>query len=335
MQLTKDGWFQLVLTGLLRVGLGGIFLSSGWEKLTHLALFYQTAQGYKILTPELTQIYAGWLPWLEILAGAMLLLGVFRRFSVGLIALLLLSFLIALAWVLLRGDTVDCGCFLGGSQASPVTWELWLRDLFLLMASAYLWWVKSFPWSLDQIFQTKTALKKAGAGLVIAYLLITGTLAFNSKIPAPPSTAEIQPLLPVGTMAPDFSLPDLEGKTVRLHSFRNQRSVLIEIFATWCPHCQHSVPLLEKLRQSHSDHLKILAINAGDPLDKPSSALAFQQFFKATYTILDRPSRALMDLYRVSSFPTFYLIGKDGRIIWTHMGTLDEKTGLELEKALK
>lgn len=331
----KDGRFSLGLTVLIRLGLGGIFLSSGLQKLAHLDLFYQTAQGYHFLTPNLTQLYAGWLPWLEILAGSLLLLGLFRRFSAILTSLLLLSFLVAIGWVLFRGDTVDCGCFLGGSQASPVTWELWIRDLFLLFAAAFLVWTKFFPWGLDGFLQQKKLLKKVGVGLVVIYLLITGVSAFNSQIPAPPSTAEIQPLLPVGTKAPDFSLPDLEGKIVRLKDFYNQKSVLIEVFATWCPHCQHSVPLLKKLQNVKTNKLQILAMNAGDPLDKPSTAPAFRQYFKVTYPILERPSMALMDLYHVSGFPTFYLIGKDGKIAWTHVGSLDEKTLRQLEAVLK
>lgn len=330
----NDGWVSTTLVTALRVLLGGVFLSSGWQKLDNLQLFYQTAQGYKILTPELTQLYAGWLPWLEILAGALLLLGLFRRFAAGLLGALLLSFLIALGWVLFRGETVHCGCFLGGSQASPVTWELWFRDLFLLIAAGYLVWVKSIPWSLDALLERKPLLKKAAVVIVLAVLSVTGLEAFNSKVPPPP-TAGIRPLLPVGTFAPDFQLPDTSGTVVSLQSFRNRQQVLIEIFATWCPHCQHSVPLLNQLQESRLDSLKVLAINAGDPLDKPSTALAFKLYFKADYTILDRPSQGLMNLYQISSFPTFYLIGKDGRILWMHMGTLDEKTARELERHLR
>lgn len=331
----KDGRFSLGLTVLIRLVLGGIFLSSGSQKLVHLDLFYQTAQGYHFLTPALTQLYAGWLPWLEILAGTLLLIGLFRRFSVILTGLLLLSFLIAIGWVLFRGETVDCGCFLGGSQASPVTWELWIRDLFLLAAATFLVWVKPFPWSLDGLLQQKNLWKKMGVGLVVTYLLVTGVLAFNSQIPVPPSTAEVQPLLPVGTKAPDFNLPDLDGHIVRLKDFYNQKSVLIEVFATWCPHCQHSVPLLKKLQNAQPNTLQILAMNAGDPLDKPSTGPAFRQYFKVTYPILERPSMALMNLYHVSGFPTFYLIGKDGKIAWTHVGTLDEKTLVQLESVLR
>lgn len=320
--MTKAQLYSIVSL-LLRLVLGGIFLSSGLEKLSHLELFYTTAQGYKILTPELIQVYAGWLPWLEILAGVCLILGLFTRFAAGLAALLLTSFLIAVGMVLLRGDAVDCGCFLGGAKASPVSWELWFRDLLLLAGAGIIMTFNPNRWRLDALIQNKSTWKTAITVVLTLYCVGTGILAVNSETPKPPpAPLAMPPLLSEGTQAPDFQLKDLKGQSVSLSEYTGKQPVLIEFFATWCPHCQHSVPLLKSLQKSKN--LKILTINAGDTEGTPSTAAAFQQQYHISYPILDHPSTELLNAYHISGFPTFYLIDTSGKIVWSHAGALDK-----------
>lgn len=326
-----------ILSLVLRLGLGGIFIASGAAKLAHLEQFYLTAQGYKILTPELIQLYAGWLPWLEILAGTCLIAGLFSRAGAILTSLLLGSFLVALGWVLLRGDAIDCGCFLGGGPSKPVTWELWFRDLAMLAGSLALLKLKPDPWRLDALLQNRAAWKQAGAVILTLYCLTTGMMAVNSKTPEPPPPPPpaMQTLLPDGSSAPPFELKDLDGKSIALSDFRDQKLVLLEFFATWCPHCQHSVPMLNKLQKTYAKQLQVLAINAGDTQGTPSTAPAFQQQFHIAYPILDSPSSQLLNMYHISGFPTFYLVDKRGNIIWSHAGTLDRRNEAVIKKALR
>jgi uncharacterized membrane protein YphA (DoxX/SURF4 family) len=134
--------------------LGGLFLWSGWEKLNHLDAFYQAAQQYKVLPELLTHFYAAALPWLEILGGVYLILGLFTRAAAWATGAMTLSFMIAITLVLLRGEAVDCGCFVGG-KSEPVTWALWARDLALLLGSLYLGWIPgTAPWSVDAYLES-------------------------------------------------------------------------------------------------------------------------------------------------------------------------------------
>ncbi len=141
---------------VLRVGLGVIFFWSGLEKVWHLSAFYQDAQNYHVLSPLLTQIYSASLPWFEILAGGLLLLGLFSRFATLLMSLLLASFIIAVSLVLMKGGHADCGCFLGGAESSPITAGLLFRDIALMMGVAYLCWANPKSYSLDAWFQTES-----------------------------------------------------------------------------------------------------------------------------------------------------------------------------------
>ncbi|MGH7371501.1 MAG: TlpA family protein disulfide reductase [Candidatus Methylomirabilales bacterium] len=54
----------------------------------------------------------------------------------------------------------------------------------------------------------------------------------------------------VGHPAPDFTLPTLTGKTVRLSAFRGKKAVLINFWATWCAPCRLEMPTMEKARST-------------------------------------------------------------------------------------
>lgn len=135
-----------------RLFLGYIFLSSGWEKLQHLTDFYQTVISYKVLPDQLAYFYAVCLPWLELFAGAYLILGLFVRFTASLSSLLTLSFIIAISIALATGNEVDCGCYING-KSDPVSVGLLLRDIGLLMLCGYLIWKPKSSWTIDAILQ--------------------------------------------------------------------------------------------------------------------------------------------------------------------------------------
>lgn len=328
MPFVKNFRYPGPLTIVLRLILGAVFLVSGCMKLGHLEQFYEMAQAYKILSPGMTQLYAAWLPWLEILAGAGLILGLFIRFSAALTALLLLSFLIALGQALLRGEAIDCGCFLGGAKPEPVSWNLWFRDVLMFLGAGLLLVVKDHPWSLDALMQTRpavTAWRKPLAALLVLFGLATGYMALTSKIPEKPKPVPptVEPaLLETGVPAPDFTLSDLDGKSYTLSRFRHRKAVLVEFFATWCPHCQHSVPLLKQLQSNYGSRVQVLSINAGDPPGEPSTAPAFRKHFQLNYPVLEHASPALYEAYHLYAFPTLYLVSPDGVIVWSHKGTL-------------
>lgn len=144
----KLGVVLALLGLLLRLWLGWVFVESGWAKTQNLAAFYNAAHAYKLLPPMLTQLYATMLPWVEILAGGLLLLGFLTRWMSGTIGLMLVSFIVAIGWALYMGDEIDCGCFVGG-VVEPVTWGLMGRDVLMLIASVYLVYRPTTFLSLD------------------------------------------------------------------------------------------------------------------------------------------------------------------------------------------
>ncbi len=66
----------------------------------------------------------------------------------------------------------------------------------------------------------------------------------------------------VGYLAPDFALPNLDGKTVRLSDYQGKKGVFINFWATWCPPCRLEMPTMEKVYQEYqSQGLEILAVS--------------------------------------------------------------------------
>lgn len=119
----------------LRVGLGALFIYSAWDKVGSPAKFAIAVRGYDMLPLALTNLFALGVAWGELVAGVMLILGVFTRKAAGAVFILLLAFTIAIVTTQVRGIVVDCGCFSneGGHQTD---YTLAVRNLFLMTAAA-------------------------------------------------------------------------------------------------------------------------------------------------------------------------------------------------------
>jgi putative oxidoreductase len=113
-----------------RVALAAIFLYAGLPKVAHPQAFLASVRNYDILPNAIVPAFALILPMVEVLAGALLLLGVWIRPSGLVIGGMLVAFIVAIASALARGIDIECGCFSHGG--SRVGMELILRDLAML-----------------------------------------------------------------------------------------------------------------------------------------------------------------------------------------------------------
>jgi len=120
---------------LCRWVLGGLFLYAGVQKIADPYGFAKTVYGYGILPGELVNLMAIVLPWVEVLAGGTLILGVWPVSSAGVISGLLLLFLVALVANIARGYSFDCGCFGSGGNETTGWGTVW-RDVSMLVPAA-------------------------------------------------------------------------------------------------------------------------------------------------------------------------------------------------------
>ena len=105
--LLRQRWLILAC----RVALGVVFVYSGWTKIADPPGFAHMVWNYRILPPALVNIVALVLPWVEVLAGAALVAGIWNRSAALILAVLLAVFIAGIALNLFRGNPIDCGCF--------------------------------------------------------------------------------------------------------------------------------------------------------------------------------------------------------------------------------
>ena len=128
-------WF---LRGLRWI-LGLVFVYAGVAKLLAPLDFADSIAGFLILPPAAVNLLALVLPPFEIMIGALLFVGWRTRAAALAVLFLTTVFASAMVFALIRGLSVDCGCFGGGASSRLHTWTSLGRDLFLLGAAAFLY----------------------------------------------------------------------------------------------------------------------------------------------------------------------------------------------------
>lgn len=140
-------------------------------------------------------------------------------------------------------------------------------------------------------------------------LVLLASLAACAPLPAS------EPV--VGALAPDFTLPMLDGSTLRLSELRGQR-VLLNFWATWCGPCREEMPAIEA-RYNQGD-FAVVAINFAESNQQVQGFLA--EIGVELPVALDRDG-AVQELYRVRGYPTSFLVDAQGVIRAFHIGELN------------
>ena len=131
---------------LSRLFLGGIFVYASYDKIIQPVAFAEIVYNYQILPDVLVNLVSLFLPWIELMVGLSLILGIWLPGAVLLCNLLLLAFFSTLVFNLARGLDIDCGCFtvsVGSSSGGHMLWYL-LRDGFFLFVGLFLFFTSFF-----------------------------------------------------------------------------------------------------------------------------------------------------------------------------------------------
>jgi thiol-disulfide isomerase/thioredoxin len=126
------------------------------------------------------------------------------------------------------------------------------------------------------------------------------------------------PLLEVGSAAPEWTLKDAEGKEVSLKSLRG-KLVLLDFWATWCGPCRQAMPSVQKLYEKYKARpVAVFGVNCyerGPNVDP----VGFMKKGGFTYPQLLQGSDVART-YKAVGIPTFYLIAPDGKILLAFSG---------------
>lgn len=123
--------------------------------------------------------------------------------------------------------------------------------------------------------------------------------------------------------APDFTLPALDGKLVSLSDFKG-KVVLINFWATWCPPCVREIPRLMRVAEKYRGHgFVLLGVNTTYQDDRVKVAQFVREQGIAYPVLLDVEGVAGQK-YPARLIPTSYLIDRDGKVVHTKVGEVDE-----------
>jgi cytochrome c biogenesis protein CcmG/thiol:disulfide interchange protein DsbE len=133
-----------------------------------------------------------------------------------------------------------------------------------------------------------------------------------------------------GVSAPDFALPSLDGRSVKLSEFRG-KAVVLNFWATWCPPCKEEMPWFADLQKQYGkDGLVVIGVAMDD--SSPSSIAKFTSQLGVNYPVLMGTDQVSDDYGDVQYLPTTFYIARDGTI-------MDKVTGLagrpEIEEDVK
>jgi len=180
--------------------------------------------------------------------------------------------------------------------------------------------------------------------LVIITLLIIAIIAIVAIVRAfihPSAQLQNASQAPVvgsaqlGHTAPDFTIPSTAG----IFTLSKQtRPVFLEVFASWCPHCQRETRVLNKLYAAYKTRVAFIAIPGnstgmdGSSPESEADLLAFQERFNVQYPIaVFDPQLTAANLYIQGGYPTIAIIGRNKKILYLTSG---EATYAQLAKAL-
>ncbi len=156
-----------------------------------------------------------------------------------------------------------------------------------------------------------------------------------------PSTMQ----LALGASAPDFSLPDPDGKTHALGDFAGQKALLVAFICNHCPYVKHVAPALAKLAKEYqAKGVAVVAINSNDfqnyPDDSPAKMKAESAARGYTFPYLVDESQQVAKAYHAACTPDFFLFDAERKLVYR--GQLDDSrpgnslpvTGKDLRAAL-
>jgi len=135
-----------------RLVIGALFLFSGITKLTEPAEeFALQIEQYQLLPNVLVTPFAMTLPWVELVFGGLVILGIWVKFDSIILGLTMLSFIIAISQAMIRGIGLDdCGCFGEVIEVGETPGQVLIRDIAFMMPIIYLFFSKTRFFSLDR-----------------------------------------------------------------------------------------------------------------------------------------------------------------------------------------
>jgi peroxiredoxin len=152
-------------------------------------------------------------------------------------------------------------------------------------------------------------------------------------------------MLPLGTQAPGFGLPDVSGRDVSLVDFKDANALLVVFMCNHCPFVKHLIDdFVELAKEYQAQGVAVVAINSNDvenyPEDRPEWMARIAKEKGFTFPYLYDASQGVAKIYRAACTPDFFLFDKDRKLVYrgqmddSRPGNDEPVTGADLRAAL-
>ncbi len=136
-------------------------------------------------------------------------------------------------------------------------------------------------------------------------------------------------MLPLGTPAPAFSLPDTNGAILSLDQLRSEKATVVMFI---CNHCPYVLHIIEKLSHVASEYKKrgvqFIAINSNNvekyPADSPEKMIEFAGQHHFSFPYLFDETQEVARNYQAACTPDFYVFDRD--LLCVYRGRFDDAT---------
>lgn len=142
MRLIPAKKATIVAYTICRLLLGAVFVAASWSKIMDPAGFAMIIANYQIVPSGAGQLTALFLPWLELVCGLCLLINRWVQGAAYVVAVLMVVFMGALGYNMVRGMDVTCGCFTLTDDAPASMWMYMIRDIILLIMTLGILWYR-------------------------------------------------------------------------------------------------------------------------------------------------------------------------------------------------
>jgi thiol-disulfide isomerase/thioredoxin len=162
---------------------------------------------------------------------------------------------------------------------------------------------------------------------VVAAMLITAARIARNNRTNGPANGQL-----IGSVAPDFDLKTLDGKTMKLSDLRG-KAVLLNFWATYCGPCKVEMPWFVELQKQYGpDGFQIVGVANDDA--SPDEIAKFAKDLGVNYPILIGQD-PVSDTYKVSVLPTTYFVDRSGKLIAREFGLQSRSVFVDhIKKAL-
>lgn len=133
-----------------------------------------------------------------------------------------------------------------------------------------------------------------------------------------------------GNQAPDFALPTVNEKNMKLSDFSG-KIVVLNFWATWCPPCKAEMPYMEKFYKKYGKDVVVLGVNLTQTENKQSDVTSFVEEIGLTFPVVLDTDGEVASTYHIFAYPTSYIIDSRGIIQEIFEGAVNDEI---IEKAV-